>query len=71
MSKINDGGRVIPLAGYFDENGSLGGLKVRDWFAGMAMSSGDCTFNTHEHPECSAWAYERADAMIAAREAGK
>jgi hypothetical protein len=34
MSKIDDGG---PAFGHAAENGHCCGMKLRDWFAGMAM----------------------------------
>ena len=74
MNNKPDGGPFHPcmtgerrIAEHEKEFDFLSGASLRDWFAGQAMNSGDCPFNTHDHPECSAWAYERADAMIEAR----
>ena len=64
MNNKPGGGPAFACA---SDNGYQPGMSLRDWFAGQAMNSGDCPFNTHDHPECSAWAYERADAMIEAR----
>ena len=43
------------------------GLKVRDWFAGQALTGMDLDAATPD--QCAAWAYRIADAMLKAREA--
>jgi len=49
------------------------GMTLRDWFAGQALagiasiSSENFSLPPHEEAE---WAYQRADAMLAAREKG-
>lgn len=53
----------------------VGGMTLRDWFAGqalavVAMPASDGS--KCDNPEkLAAWAYQQADAMIAAREASK
>ena len=72
MSTINDGG---PITANIDRlaDGSLvsvGGLSIRDWFAGMALQGLMVRYD--EHPNnaklCAEIAYEAADAMLSARE---
>ena len=72
MSAINDGGsitpRMVPCA-----DGSVdlvGGLSVRDWFAGMALqgycSRADLDWQAME--SFADHAFRQADSMLAARE---
>ena len=72
MSAPNDGGSIT--ANMEPDNGgglmAIGGLSIRDWFAGMALQ-GYCA-RPDLDKECqqgfSLAAYDQADAMIAARE---
>lgn len=78
MSKVNDGGSIHLLSDYHHtscikaEGCRLsGGLSIRDWFAGQALSAlvnhegaVDCT-----NDEIAADAYRFADAMLAKRKA--
>lgn len=66
MSDHNDGGPAFPVPG-FDY-----GMSVRDWFAGQALA-GIMAATSNVSNACSVgsaagWAYEIADAMLAARE---
>lgn len=79
MSATNDGGPAFPVAimarqadgqpltGY---DFGVGGMSLRDWFAGMALQ-GYCARPDLEK-ECQQGfalaAYDQADAMLAARE---
>lgn len=55
-----------------DGNGGLycqGGLSIRDWFAGMALQAELSKINVYWREDSLAeYAYEMADAMLAARE---
>lgn len=79
MSKEN-GGSAFPRAGrytrepYRDTRADAKfGMSLRDWFAGMALQAfiaapgpdGDAARNSYDR--AAEWAYEQADAMIAAR----
>lgn len=77
MSKINDGGNAFPACNEANVNGTMG-MTLRDWFAGQALA-GLCA-NPNESPDedgasdrdvIASVAYELADAMLAAREAGQ
>lgn len=81
----NDGGPAFPqldmVAGERDGHGDIieaylcaaGGMTLRDWFAGQAITA--CAVQTFRHDapfdlnvrQAAAWAYGMADAMIAAR----
>lgn len=71
MSTKNDGGPAFPaLAQVGDFAAAVGGLTVRDWFAGMAlqgMLSSDGG-SEGEGAYYATWAYIYADAMLAERE---
>ncbi len=46
-----------------------GGLSVRDWFAGQALAgilAADTSLQ-HSAETCALWAFNQADAMLAAR----
>lgn len=76
----NDGGPAFPVPMIESPNhgpvpvttyGNLGGMTLRDWFAGQALpvvampaSDGSICQNTEK---LAAWAYELADAMLAER----
>jgi len=81
VSAIKDGGSISPILEYrrqvdvdtftVDQAHPIGGLSIRDWFAGMALQG--IIANLHCTPEvtfnqCSGRAYAMADAMLAARE---
>lgn len=69
-SEIDWGGQAFPT-----EGGDMSGLypdpgmSLRDWFAGQALVS---PYTHHEGSpgKIAEWAYDIADAMIAARKAG-
>lgn len=74
--KVSDGGSAFPLSrAHFNPDGKLlssdwvSGMSLRDYFAAKTDSSGMCPHNQHEHEECSKWAFDRANAMLKAREA--
>jgi hypothetical protein len=71
----NDGGQAFPRAGYYGGGRERDGMSLRDWFAGQALAGicghlGGASRKTGETPEQAdaRWSYERADAMLAARE---
>lgn len=79
MSEHNDGGPAFPLAS--DISGHTHGMSLRDWFAGQALIAlGNLApFNENGTPIAwtdlveirrrrAEWAYQQADAMLAARE---
>jgi hypothetical protein len=88
MSAINDGGPIaaslvqsVPVGEGFHQVTNLqsvGGLTIRDWFAGMALQGWLSSFGSSAiHPvnrdtehDVAKESYRMADAMIAAR-AGK
>ena len=57
----NDGGKAYPTS-----SGCNGGLTIRDYFAGQAMSRLAATFL--EPDKLAAACYARADAMLVERE---
>ena len=64
MSKTDDGGSAFPLA--FNSEG----MSLRDWFAGMALSSMTVSPDYNKGPCNQAMAeraYVIADAMLAVR----
>lgn len=78
-TQTNDGGPI--MAGMESDNQGrlipVGGLSIRDWFAGMAIQSSSCYINQHETryadslADNAKTAYDIADAMIAARNGGQ
>lgn len=82
MSEMKDGGPAFPRPISHDGNGpraecfpSQDGMSLRDWFAGQAIAgvlgygSGDIAqdWETANWDNCARYAYELADAMLAAR----
>lgn len=81
--RIEDGGPAFPLADQPMPNdqwqyGSPG-MSLRDWFAGQALNGmglwmplygGDTLSSRRAMDARALWAYEQADAMIAARQKG-
>jgi hypothetical protein len=72
MTKPYDGGPAFPgpsftQAGY--PNGHSMGLTMRDWFAGQALANPYTTDHEHFPDKVAEWAYQVADAMLAARDA--
>ncbi len=69
---IKDGGPAYPVPNSANQNGQEG-MSLRDHFAGLAMqgllANEDARLMAFD--ECSRVAYEHADAMIRAREAGQ
>ena len=81
MGISEDGGPAFPQAGWKhnSETGRYvesigGGMTLRDWFAGQAIAGATgpapdgWSLSPYDHAR---WAYEIADAMIAARDAAK
>lgn len=66
MRAINDGGPAFPVRLGCDTDG----MTIRDWFAGMALSSMDYGWfgSSTRIPEMAGEAYNIADAMLAVRE---
>ena len=69
MSSINNGGSAFPNK---DELGNMIlGMSLRDYFAGQALA-GLCASTDHDSAPSKGiladWAYQQADAMLAARE---
>jgi hypothetical protein len=76
MKKINDGGPAFPRNGHPDKNDFPSiGMSLRDYFAAKAMQgyiSGCLHIARAEYIQSAVKSsYEIADAMLAAREAGK
>jgi len=73
---INDGGPAFPRSGQPGVNGiteaeEQEGMRLRDWFAGMALQAIFARFDhTWSVEHMAAQAYATADAMIAERERG-
>lgn len=65
MTKINDGGPAFPV----DEQ-YFSGMTLRDWFAGQALAN-RYTQEARDDKKVAQWAYQIADAMLSAREAGE
>lgn len=66
---IKDGGPAFPRGK--DAFGEVNeGMTLRDWFAGQALAGLMVRYDEHPNTvfECAKYAYEAADAMIAARE---
>lgn len=68
--ELNDGGPAFPVteAPYSPNNH---GMSLRDWFAGQALAgllaqSSGTAFGS-DHSIGALWAYQMADAMLAAR----
>lgn len=65
--EADDGGSAFPVSNGVDTDW---GMTLRDWFAGQALagiaSISNDNFSLSPEDE-AAWAYQRADAMIAAR----
>ena len=76
MTQRNDGGPAFAHAGSEWSDGCWvdapvqRGLSIRDYFAAKAMQ-GDIAASAEKRPnptDCATWAYQMADAMLAARE---
>lgn len=72
MSDDKDGGAAFPTPENEYQH-HVHGMSLRDWFAGMALQ-GLCVSDRFQRNDDSnksqaVWAYELADAMLAARKA--
>lgn len=67
-NKINDGGPAFPVT--LDHRGCAGayGMTLRDWFAGQAIVGILSSPEAPSDATIAGYAYNLADAMIAARE---
>jgi hypothetical protein len=78
MSARDDGGPAFPIQGSYDTDYEHNGMTLRDWFAGQALAGilGGGFADTIPHDDlnggrdAAAFAYQYADAMIAARKGG-
>ncbi len=78
--KINDGGAAFPCVNYTRPDGPgvsimtiTGGMTLRDWFAGQALTgmlANDGGNGGLEERQWAEAAYAQADAMLAEREEG-
>lgn len=71
--EIETGGRAFPGPAFTKmgfPNGHDMGMTLRDWFAGQALAN---TYAQHEQDpsKVAEWAYQIADAMLAARGSDK
>lgn len=65
--KIDDGGYAFPAS---SSTFGINGMTLRDWFAGHALSN-VYTASEQSPDKAAEWAYQVADAMIAARKADR
>ena len=72
MSAIDDGGPAFPRPATTGRNASQDGMSLRDWFAGMSLSSMDYGWfgSSTRIREMAEESYNIADAMLAARKEG-
>jgi hypothetical protein len=79
MKTTNDGGNAFPHAQRLWDNDaqswavhSVGGMTLRDWFAGQALAGFRPNYTTSKFKlteiSVAVYAYKFADAMLAARE---
>ena len=70
----NDGGPAYPVTQWNNDSASreiMGGMSLRDHFAGLAMQGMIACGEEYDNAELGRFAYDIADAMIRAREAGQ
>ena len=80
---MNDGGPALPqIVSEYDDSAhkyvgntySVGGMSLRDWFAGEAISAINENFEPQDDKDWAAWvarcSYAVADAMLAERAKG-
>lgn len=56
----------VPTGQGGGHSAQIGGMTLRDWFAGQALANG-YTHHDLQPDKVATWAYQIADAMIAAR----
>lgn len=61
----DDGGAAFPVPGSYNTSN---GMSLRDWFAGQALAN-RYTQEARDDKKVAQWAYQIADAMLAARSA--
>jgi hypothetical protein len=67
-AEIDNGGPAFPNRGdNTPTNQIYDGMSLRDWFAGMALSGTIETNASADDARFAQWAYNVADAMLAAR----
>ncbi len=70
MTTKDNGGTAFPMPPVMRHNGDLtkssGGMTLRDWFAGQALSNKYAETETDPN-KAAEWAYQIADAMLEAR----
>lgn len=67
--KINDGGPAFPRSSGGGAYGTAqSGMSLRDWFAGQALIGLLASPGVTPTGATVRWAYEHADAMLAARQ---
>ena len=62
-NKVDDGGPAFPSVDY--TGGIIGGMTLRDWFAGQALTN--IVHNGATKIEIAEACYDMADAMLKAR----
>lgn len=65
VDEIRDGGPAFAYGSH--EQGGHSGMRLRDWFAGQALSSIGTVEGYADHAGLAADCYAVADAMLAAR----
>lgn len=75
-TEIDDGGRAFPVTDLHMPNGQVqvgtNGMSLRDYFAAAALTGmmANPGFNGSTLRDLSAFSYDQADAMLAARKGG-
>lgn len=64
----DDGGAAFPVPGSYNTAWEANGMTLRDWFAGQALAN-RYTQEARDDKKVAQWAYQIADAMLAARSA--
>lgn len=70
----NDGGPAYPVTQWNNDSASreiMGGMSLRDHFAGLAMQGMIACGEEYDNAELGRFAYDIADAMLRAREASQ
>ena len=71
MSAPTDGGPAFPGRCQSEQHVNINeGLSLRDWFAGQSLKAHRQAYRDKESAVMAEWAYQDADAMLAARAGG-